>query len=422
MFRSYDFLRQNRVQGTANPNRQAENNSAALHAGYAFVDTPFSLGATYFGSYAFGLNGLNPQGNPHVDNSLPGFSESTMLEAYAKYATKGVRVTLGNQIGDKPWLPASDSRLMPAAYQGLDASFELATGFSFGISRFVRWEGRDQSIFDQSTLLTSQPAGNPPYPIHNTPGVLLLDADYTPSAYLSASLEDYTFYDIANMMYAYGRYYPMPRARYDPFVMMEYVRERQTGTAYVGTIDNNTIGFKVGATLAKNVIASVAMDSSPAVYADVQAVSASAAASGFLAPAGTLPNVLGLGGGKYRVVYGGIASPYTFNLASDPLFTTSISQGMADRISAGTAVKISVTILNESKQIRGIFSRAFYDYGNAFAPYNVAETDMDMTYYFRRPGIAPYRGLFVRERVADRTLPTPPYDFKYIRSQIEYDF
>jgi len=421
VFRSYDFLRKNRVQSPANPNRQAENNGAALHAGYAFADTPFSLGATYFGSYAFGLNGSNPQYNPHVDNSLPGFSESTMLEAYAKYATAGVLATLGNQIGYKPWLPASDSRLKPAAYQGLDANIKIAPGLSLGFSRFVRWEGRDQSIFDQSTLLTSHPAGNPPYPIHDTPGSSLVDLNYNPNALLSASVENYTFYDLANMIYAYGTYYPMPDARYDPFVMMEYVRERQIGAAYVGTIDNNTIGFKVGGTLAKNVTAYVAMDSSPAVYSDVQAMSASAAASGFLLPAGAAANVLGLGGGKYRVAYGGIASPYTFNLASDPLFTSSISQGMADRISAGTAVKISVTILNESKQIRGIFSQAYYDYGNAFASYKVAETDMDMTYYFRKPGIAPYRGVFVRERVADRTQPLPPYDFKYIRSQIEYD-
>jgi hypothetical protein len=409
------------VQGTSNPNRQAENNSAALHAGYAFAHIPISLGATYFGSYAFGLNGANPQFNPHVDNTLPGFSESTMLEAYAKYASDGVQATIGNQIGYKPWLPASDSRLKPVAYQGLDASFKIAPGLSLGVSRFVRWEGRDQSIFDQSTLLTSQPAGNPSFPIHNTPGSLLVDVNYKPNARLSASLENYTFYDIANMIYAYGTYYPMPAARYNPFVMAEYVRERQTGAAYSGTIDNNTIGFKVGGTLAKNVTASIAMDASPTVYADVSAGSAAAAASGFLLPVGGSANVLGLGGGKYRVAYGGIASPYTFNYATDPLFTSSISQGMADRISAGTAVKIGVTITNNSKQLRGIFSQAYYDYGNAFASYRVTETDMDATYYFRKPGSGPYRGLFVRERVADRTQPSAPYDFKYIRSQIEYD-
>jgi hypothetical protein len=304
----------------------------------------------------------------------------------------------------------------------LDASFKIAPGVSLGVSRFVRWEGRDQSNFDRSTLLTSQPAGNPAFPIHDTAGSLLVDANYKPNAYLSASLEDYTFYDIANMIYAYGTYYPMPDARNNPFVMMEYIRERQTGAAYVGTIDNNTVGFKVGATLAKNMTAYIAMDSSPTVYADVQAGSAGAAASGFLVPVGGSRTVLGLGGGKYRVAYGGIASPYTFNLATDPLFTSSISQGMADRISAGTAAKICVTVTNDSKQLRGIFSQAYYDYGNAFGSYKVTETNMDATYYFRKPGNSSYRGFFVRERIADRTQPSPPYDFKYIRSQIEYDF
>jgi hypothetical protein len=422
VLRAYDFLRQNRVQGSANPNRQAENNSAMIRVGYGLKDTPFSLGATYFGAYAFGLNGASPQFNPHVDNTLPGFSESTLLEAYVKYATDDVHVTVGNQIGSKPWLPASDSRLKPVAYQGVDASARIAPGLSLGVSRFIRWEGRDQSAFDRSTLFTSQPAGNPAFPTHDTAGSLLLDLTYKPHDRLSVSLQHYTFYDIANMTYAYGTYAPMPHSRYRPFVMMQYVREKNVGASYAGIIDNTTLGLEIGGTLARNLTGYIAYNSAPTLYADVPAASAAAAVSGFLAPVGGSTNAQSLGGGMYRVGYGGLASPYTFNYATDPLFTSSISQGMADRISGGTAMKVGLTYTNNSKQLKALLSQAYYDYSNIFAPYRAAETDVDVTYYLRKPAEGPYRGLFLRERVADRTQSSAPFDFKYIRSQIEYDF
>lgn len=419
-FRAYDFLRQNRIQGSA-PNRQAENNSAQLHVGYAIPHSALSLGATYFGAYAFGINGLHPEFNPHVDNTLPGFAESTLLEAYARYQSPGVGVTVGNQIGHNAWLPASDSRLKPVAFQGIDANVRLTSALSLGVSRYIRWEGRTASAFDRSTLLTSMPAGNPAFPIFNTPGSLLVNFTYKPNAQLTASLENYTFYDIANLTYGTASYYPEPHARLNPFIMAQYVRERQTGASYVGQIDNNTVGLEVGASPVKNVTAYIAVNSSPTLFQTVAASSASAAGAGFFLPqAGSSP-VKSLGGGLYRVAYGGIASPYTFNYATDPLFTTSISQGMADRANPGSAIKVGVTLQNSTKQLRLILSQAWYDYSQELGINKTNESNADLTYFCRKPGKGPYHGLFFRERVADRIQPTSPFDFKYIRSQVEYD-
>ena len=43
-----------------------------------------------------------------------------------------------------------------------------------------------------------------------------------------------------------------------------------------------------------------------------------------------------------QIEYGGWASPYTDNYDSDPLFTTSVTQGMADRRAAGSSEKVGL--------------------------------------------------------------------------------
>jgi hypothetical protein len=37
-------------------------------------------------------------------------------------------------------------------------------------------------------------------------------------------------------------------------------------------------------------------------------------------------------------------------------------------------------------------------------------------------GTGPYHGLSLRHRYADRRQPTLPFDFKYNRTQLQYDF
>jgi len=96
---------------------------------------------------------------------------------------------------------------------------------------------------------------------------------------------------------------------------------------------------------------------------------------------------------------------------------------MVERRSPGTAYKVSLTFTPDNKRVRGILSQAYYDYGNALGTNRTYETDVDVTYYFsfaRTTG--PYKGVSFRERFANRQQPTLPYDFKYIRTQLQYDF
>jgi len=98
------------------------------------------------------------------------------------------------------------------------------------------------------------------------------------------------------------------------------------------------------------VIFSLGYDRAHAQYADVTAATAALAGKGVFLPAGGTPTTLALGPGRYCVAYGDIASPYSEAYATDPLFTTSISQGMADRHSPGAAYKAALTFSSDNKR------------------------------------------------------------------------
>jgi hypothetical protein len=154
----------------------------------------------------------------------------------------------------------------------------------------------------------------------------------------------------------------------------------------------------------------------------------------YFLPSGGTPNCIpgagmaGVKGGTAAVYYGGWASPYTDSYATDVLFDTSISQGMVDRRSPGSGVKVAGTFYMAQKRVRLIVSHAWYTYGNdALGLSPTQETNIDATYYFSRPGKGPYHGWSLRHRYAERTQDfTGSYggspDFKYNRTQLEFDF
>jgi len=420
--RAYDFARENRVQNASNPNRTAFNFGGSLHLDYALGKTPLHIATTYAGAYPFEANGVRPQKNGQIDNTLPGFALSTFNEAYLRYKDARTSVTVGDQVINTPWSPNSDSRIKPTAFQGLDAAYTFGPLVTLGVSRMIRFQGRTSSEFDRNTLLTSQPAGNPSYTPHNTSGYLLANLMVKPNKYVTASLDNYSFYDIANLFYGEVRGSLDPTSPHNPTVAVQYVNEQSTGRRLVGRILNSTYGAQLSANLDRNLVFQVGFDTMPIRYDTIVATSAAAAGKGIFLPAGGSPTTAALGGGAYRVAYGGIASPYTEAYATDPLFTTSISQGMADRHSAGTAYKAGLTLTPDNKRFKAILSEAYYDYGNQLGSNRTYETNVDVTYYFSPVKKGAYKGLSFRERFADRQQPTTPLDFKYIRTQLEYDF
>jgi hypothetical protein len=446
--RGYQFNRINTpLEGQFN--KKSYEFDFAPHLDYRFGDTPLSVGYTYSGATGFGLNGPNP-GSPaaqnHVDNTLPGFPlNQEASELYLQYKDPTANIIIGNQVLNYPWTPNSDSRITPVSYQAIDATFNINSKISVSATRIARWEMRNASTFTPYTLLTAQyaagsplseygysPSGHPgTYNPAETPGVLRIGGSYHPSGRYVLTAEDYEFYDIVNLAYVESRYAIDPYSPANPYIAGQFVGEKNTGAesaanpAYnpksqIGVVDNETIGFQLGTNIAKGLQLVASTDLSPWNYAY------STNPSGFFLGSGVGTDVAvgknAAGKTIYKVAYGGIASPYTDGLGTDPLYTTMITQGMADRRAAGEGYKAAFIYTTPGKQFRLIADEAWFNYSNEISRALVSEFNVDGTYYFNKVRPGPYKGFFVRVRIAPRQQPNLPYNFEYQRFITEYDF
>jgi hypothetical protein len=462
--RSYDFTRQN-ASGFANTfkamNQGSVNTAVSLRANYRFNNSPFSIGATYLyanpgacvssvshlsipcGKHSFVSQGSEPV-NP--DDTLPGYEMSTLYEAYLQYKDPNATVRLGNQVVNSPWANPSDSRLKPVAFQGLDASFRIDARWNAEVMYMARFEGRATSDFDNATLLTSHPADAPGAASNiftpggtsiTTPGFGYARLGFA-SGNLSANVHYYGFLDIANAVWLDAKYaWSNPRK---PFVAVQLGSESNAGRAVVGKISSQVFGVQAGFTPLRNLDLTLAYDLVPqrsdtlSLPASVscgsnnQIKTAAGVTFPYFLPAGGTTNCFANPDGTTTVYYGGWASPYTDSYATDPFFTTQFAQGMVDRRSPGQALKFGATYVIGDKHFRFIASRAYYTYGSSIAGVSpTQETDLDGTWFFRKPAAGAYHGFSLRHRYAERTQAntqlfggTPI--FKYNRTQLEYDF
>ncbi len=457
--RAYDFTRQNASGSTPGVNQQSFNAALNLHGDYRFTDSGLSVGASYL--YANPLNncstaashytppcggnkapGLNP------DDTLPGFSLSSLYEAYVAYGDKTTTGKLGYQVFNSPWANASDSRLKPVAFLGGDFTYKFNPNWVGELGYFNGFEDRASSQFFRSTLLTYSPVDAPGYTslvAANGAGKLTevtnggffygrIGYSGPKGAPLAANLSYYGFANIANALWLDAKY-PLTGSL-KPFVAAQFGTETNSGAAQVGIISSQVFGLQGGLNPLPNVTVTLGYDHIPSKTATIAATcpanhtlgSNKGLANYFVAAGGTPNCIPGPTAGTAIVYYGGWASPYTDSYATDPLFTTSISQGMADRRAFGDGAKLAVTFTSDDKRFFATISRALYAYGNATVGVSpTQETDFDTMYYFNKlPKAGAYKGFTLRYRYAERTqtftyaggLPL----FKYNRFQAEYDF
>jgi hypothetical protein len=461
-FRGYYFTRTN-YPASKGPNQASFEPAVSLHAQGTFGNF-WTVGGTYL--YANPLNncaspashltlpcGKHPLTNPpetNPDDTLPGYELSTLYEAYLQYKSPELYAKLGNQVINTPWAPASDSRVKPAAYQGGDVAYTLNANWTVEGMWMPRWEDRVQSDFVDSTLITQRGAypdsggisttGIPAGSVRTNNGFYYGRVGYTGGP-LTANLHYYGFDQIANAFWGDLKYTIAGYGK--PFVALQGGYERDSGAAQAGKIDSQIVGIQAGYSPWKNVDLTVGADYIPIKTADITLpATASCGANHMISgtlfywiPTGGTPNCVpatgtaGVKGAPATIYYGGWASPYTYSYATDPLFDTSISQGMIDRSSPGTGVKVAGTFYTAQRQLKIIVSQAWYAYGNAtvgVAP--TQEFNADATYFFNKvPAKGPYHGWSLRHRYADRTQQFAiPYgalpEFKYNRTQLEYDF
>ena len=463
--RAYYFTRTNFPQITKTQNQASENQAVSLHAGYDFGGG-FSVAGSYLYANPFNNCGnpadhanknspcyksrtFGPSGGTNPDDTLPGYELNTLYEAYLQYKDANAFVRLGDQVINTPWANASDSRLKPVAFRGGDVSYKLDKNWSLEAMYMNRWEDRVQSDFINSTLVTQNGAypdsggvgntGIPSGSVAANNGFYLGRVGYTGNGF-TGNLYYYAFDQIANAVWGDAKY--TWNAYGKPYVALQGGTEANTGTSLAGKIDSQIFGAQAGYSPWNNVDLNVGFDYIP-VKSDTITLPLTASCSSshilkgtlmYWLPASGTPNCVpaagmaGVAGAQATVYYGGWASPYTDSYATDQLFTTSISQGMVDRRSPGSGVKIGGTFYTDHKQIRLIASHAWYVYGNATVGISpTQETNVDATYFFNKVGKGPYHGWSLRHRYAERSqLFTAPFgglpDFKYNRTQLEYDF
>ena len=492
-FRSYYFTRQNasnnpgaRFNGTPGApyssngvNQASLNNAIDLHADYRFaggwyaggtylyanpLDGPCSVATNHAQNAAYPSPGCIKQVPPNTnpDDSLPGFALSTLYEAYLGYQGTSLSAKIGDQLFSSPWAGPIDTRIKPAAFSGADVAYNPPNGWAFEAAEMLQFQPRTSSAFISSTLLTSHPAGNYglapninyPGGTITTPGFLYGRAGYA-SANGTVAVNGYVWNvsDIVDMYWAAATYTAAASA-WKPYVSLQAGVERNAGTSYIGKVESDLFGLQLGANVATNVVLSASYDDVPWRYDTIalpQNVTCSNTSYQITAKGATLPYFLPLNaaqcvnrtGGLTSIAYGGWASPYTDS--SNPLFTSSISQGQANRRAPGQSWRLAATYTSPGGRLTVIAADAWYDYDNAFAPQKTAEWNLDATYRFMAvPAGGPYRGLQFRYRYAERTytntycgasatdcapgtqagtpvLGGPPL-FKYGRAMLEYDF
>jgi len=443
------------------PNATAFNFGGQLHGQVNIPYSPWVVGATYFGAYPFGANWSGPLHNigynPLVDNTLPGYPVSLFGEAYIQYKTPGTFGQMGRQVltqQQSPWANPSDSRINPVAFQGTQLNGNINPSLNVGVMYMPRFRARTTSAFNANTLLTSCNTAFPTgkgsvnglsgtfavpgdpcnKPLHSQ-GFLQFSMQASfPHIGFAAQAYQYEVYDLTTMTYVNSVWNFNKRARATPYVAGQYLAESSTGNHLVGLIHNSTYGGQFGATIAKNLNLVVGYNASPALSSVVAAKNCGTVSS----PKGASTSGVfggvsdtstpGLPLGLVRCWRGGIASPYTDSYATDPLYTTQISQGLADVHKPGTGSKIALTWQSNDKRLRILASNAWWNYslpGNVSGTGNGdsrAEFNFDVQYFFNQVRSGPYKGFWIRQRYADRTQTFTPFDFKYSRTQLEYTF
>ncbi|MBV8368771.1 MAG: OprD family outer membrane porin [Candidatus Eremiobacteraeota bacterium] len=459
--RVYDFTRLNAIKGVKAVNQQSIEPGLSLHADYRFGSSPFSAGASYL--YATPFNGCPnpathlqppcggykpPTTSLNPDDTLPGYALNTLYEAYVQYKDPHLYAKVGDQVINTPWANASDSRLKPVAFQGADVAYTAGGGVSLELMDMTRFESRTNSAFDDKTLLTAvnNLGSNPGLPAYryfpgghgvSNGGFQYGRVGFAGQHGLTTNLHLYHFDDIASLTWLDARYTDQGQ-KSKPYLALQAGRETSTGSALLGQIDAFAFGAQVGANVTKTITLALGYDQIPQHSATVtppagttcSAAHVAGAKAGFSLPyfiGSNAPSCIANANGTTTYLYGGFASPYTDSYATDPLFTTSISQGMADRRAAGNGVKLSAGYTSPDKRLVFVTSRAYYDYGNRLGQQQTSEFDADLQYFANKPRPGAYKGLLFRYRYADREQANTaqyggaPY-FKYNRAQLEYDF
>ncbi len=377
LLRVYDFARFYR--GTAAPPDQ----HALAVGGMLDLETrPFferhlRTGVTFWDAQGIPAFENHAENNTRFDPTLYGLRPiRTLAQAYVAWNARAWRLEIGNQVLATPWMGASDSRMVPAAYQGLRLRARL-DGWGFEIVRITRWKSRTSEGFSSTTLYnitgTAGIEGGTPVAAvgtRSTPGTLAVGL-HSPPGRLRLRLWYYDFDEYAHLVYGTLSGPAPSLSPWRPGWKIQALREWNAGASLLGTPVDVWGGG--GELLAPTPVAGLGF------------------ALGFdrIAPhAGTFAS-------------GGIVSPYSAGYATDPLYTTSMIAGLVEK-GPGSSVRLALTDRPPGGTTRIIVSWARYFTAPHLA--DTSETDLDVTWWPR----AEAGRLSLRNRLGILSGLTPP--------------
>ncbi|CAN5413104.1 hypothetical protein BH10PSE19_BH10PSE19_07670 [soil metagenome] len=345
------------------------------------------LGGSYYTSQP-----IAKSDNPlHIDLTLPGFSLSTLDQAYVQYHRELFLLRAGYQVINTPWINASDSRMIPAAYQGYFSTFGPWHDITLTALRIYRFKGRVEDNFSRTNLYYPSNIGGIPITVsilgqhRSNEGALALAAAYKKNA-VDTQAWFYQFYDFAKMVYVDSKYTFSEWRYFKPFIAAQIVRQWGDGKDLLKT-NSQALGFLVGANV-EMLTMSLGYNTIPRQH------------------------------GAFK--QGDIVSPYTAGYATDPLYTTSMISGLIEK-AAGQAFKLTTTLNFFDKKLQFAASHARYYTARYFTvqkSIDTNETDFDVTYNFA----GKLKGFSIRDRIGILYGNPAVGRFVYNRVMLQYVF
>nr|WP_049759398.1 OprD family outer membrane porin [Acidithiobacillus ferrooxidans] len=374
--RSYYFSRDYGATGPNTYNQDVFSLGGMLNIKTAPFLGGFGVGVSFFAAHGLGANDTSGgPAYPHLDATVMGPQSIDALgQAYLQYEIpKTLLIRAGDQELDTPWMNGSDSRMLPATYQGVFADISPYHDLHLYGMRIFRWKSRtSNSYYNDNLFYSANYEGDElygggtqlPTTAPSTSGTLAFGASYSLMG-AKATAWYYDFYQFAKMFYATADYTLKTGTGVDPFVGAQYLREWGASLLSRQGVDATAWGV-IGGVNYKT----------------------------------------GMGDGTFSVAYnalapqtggflnGGIVSPYTVGYATDPLYTTAMIRGLADNLGPGHGYKIKVAQHLDLMGQKFLAIAAFahfttYYNGSSSYPY------FDLTYF---PGGA-FKGLSIRDRV-----------------------
>jgi len=385
--RSYYFSRDYGATGPNTFNQNAFSIGGIFNAKTAPFLGGFGVGASFYTANSLGANSSNPN---KLDATLMGTRSSinALGQAYIQYEKPDILlIRAGDQTLNTPWVNTSDSRILPATYQGVYAEVSPYCDLHFYGMRIFRWKSRTSNDYYRDNLYYQpttfgdtmyggaaalSPAASARFASN---GILAFGASGSAMGFKGQAWY-YDYYQFAKQVYVDGSYTLKTGAGIDPFVAAQYNREYGNNTLLAGTKINNS---PIAATSVNN----VAWGAQIGVNYDAMN---SIIGNGQLAL-----SYNEIYAHNYAVGGGAIVSPYTVGYATDPLFTTSMIRGLVE-LGPGTGWKVKWTQNLLNKQI--LLMLAFAEY-HTYYQGKSNDAYLDATYFFQ----GPLKGLSIRDRV-----------------------